>query len=186
MDYEPHPTPKKHEVVKELTELFEQAKGLYLADFTGLNVEEANALRRSFRKQRVVYRVVKNTLIRHACCDAGYQDLIPHLEGPTALAISFDDPVLPVRLVADFVKDKEKETPVFKAGMLEKAYVGPDIIKSIKDIPSREVLLAQILSSVQAPLVNFVVVLNEVLRSFMAVLQAVIDKKQTSEPSQSE
>lgn len=180
MEYEPHPTPQKIETVKELTDLLKQANGLYLADFTGISVEEANELRGKFRKQQVVYRVEKNTLIRHACRDMGYEDLIPFLEGPTALAISFDDPVLPIRLLSEFVKGKEKQTPVIKAGMLENNFVGADKIELLKDIPSREVLLAQILTSIQAPLSNLVFVLNEVVRSFLAILQAVIEKKKAS------
>ncbi len=180
MEYEPHPTSQKIETVKELTDLLKRANGLYLADFTGINVEDANELRSKFRKQQVVYRVEKNTLIRLACREMGYDDLIPYLEGPTALAISFDDPVLPIRLLTEFVKDKEKQTLVIKAGMLENNFVGADKIESLKNIPSREVLLAQILTSVQAPLSNLVFVLNEVVRSFLAVLQAIIEKKQAS------
>ena len=180
MNTEAHPTEKKIDTVKELMDLLEKAQGLYLADFNGLNVEQANKLRASFRNQNAVYRVYKNTLIQHACREMGYEDLIPHLEGPTALALSFDDPVVPVRLIAEFVKNLEKKTPVIKAGILEKNYIGTDGIKALKDIPPRDVLIAQILNCVQSPLYNVVMVLNEVVRSFLAVLQAVIDKKQAS------
>lgn len=180
MNTEAHPTPKKIETVEELTDLLEKAQGLYLADFTGLNVKEVNELRSNFRSQNAVYRVYKNSLLEHACRKAGFEDLIPHLEGPTALALSFDDPVTPVRLIANFVKDKENKTPVIKAGLLEKNYIDAKTIKSLKNIPPKEVLLAQILASMQAPVANFVMVLNEIVRSFLAVLQAVIDKKQAA------
>ena len=180
MNNEAHPTPKKIETVKELTELLDQAKGLYLADFTGLNVEQANKLRRSFRGQNAVYRVFKNTLIQQAFRQAGYNDLLPYLEGPTALAISFDDPVVPVRLISDFVKEMEKQTPVIKAGILEKIYISAKEIESIKNIPPRDILLAQILAAIEGPISNFVMVLNETLRSFVGVLQALIEKRQAS------
>lgn len=180
MNNEAHPTPKKIAAVKELAELFTRARGLYLADFTGLNVEQANKLRSNFRNQNATYRVYKNTLIRHACQEAGYNDLIPHLEGPTAIAVSFDDPVIPVKIISDFVKDLDKEVLIIKAGVLEKTYVDAQQVKIIKNIPPREVLLAQIIASIQAPLANFVGVLNEVLRSFVAVLQAMIDKKKAA------
>jgi large subunit ribosomal protein L10 len=181
MDYEAHPTDKKKEIVQELTDLFEQSKGLYLADFTGLNVEMANELRATCHKENVVYRVVKNTLIEHACINAGFKDLVQHLDGPTALAISTEDPVAPIRVLTGFVKNLEKKTPVIKAGMLENEYVGSEGIAKLKDIPPKEVLLAQILSCLQMPAAEFVGVLNEIVRSFVAVIQAVIDKKQAEE-----
>jgi large subunit ribosomal protein L10 len=180
MNTEAHPTPKKVETVQELTELLEKAQGLYLADFTGLNVKDVNELRSNFRSQNAVYRVYKNTLLELACKEAGFEDLLPHLQGPTAIAMSFNDPVTPVRLIADFVKGKEHESPVIKAGLLEKNFVDAKTIQSLKNIPPREVLLAQILASLQAPITNVVMVLNEVVRSFLAVVQAVIDKKQAA------
>lgn len=178
MAFEAHPTPQKIEAVAELDVLFKQAKGLYLADFTGLNVEEVNELRRNFRQQQVFYKVVKNTLIKQACQNSGYTALLPFLEGPTALAIGLQDPVLPARLISDFVKNREKKSPVIKAGMLENSFIGPDQIAALKDIPPREVLLSQILFLLSAPLSNFVGTLNEIVRSFLGVLQAIIEKKQ--------
>jgi large subunit ribosomal protein L10 len=70
MPREAHPTQVKLDTVQELSELFGQAKGIYLADFTGLNVEQVNELRRNMHKQQVIYKVVKNTLIRHAAENA--------------------------------------------------------------------------------------------------------------------
>jgi len=160
--------------------LLQQAKGIYLADFAGLNVEKTNELRSSFRKEQVIYRVIKNTLIRLACEEVGYKDLIQHLEGPTAVAMSMNDPVSPVRVISEFGKklEKDQKKPTIKAGILEEAYVGTDQIAKLKDIPPREVLLTQIVTVMQSPIADFVGVLNEIVRSFVAVLQAVIDKKQ--------
>lgn len=180
MSPQAHPNTQKIESVQELNQLFQQAKGIYLADFTGLNVEEVNELRRNFHKQRIVYKVVKNTLIRHACESSGYQALIPHLEGPTALAVSTHDPVLPVKLITDFTKGKERQIPVIKAGMLEGSYISTSDVESVRNIPSREILLGQILSVLQGPLVGVVGTLNEIVRSFLAVLEAIIQKKQAA------
>lgn len=178
MSPQAHPTAQKIDSVTELNQLFQQAKGIYLADFTGLNVEEVNELRRNFHKQRIVYKVVKNTLIRHACENAGLKDLIPHLEGPTALAISLHDPALPVKLIGEFTKGKEKQSPVIKAGMFEGTYIATADVEKVQKIPSREILLGQILSILQGPLAGFVGTLNEIVRSFLAVLEAVIQKRQ--------
>ncbi len=180
MPRQAHPTPEKIQSVKELSDLFLQAKGIYLADFTGLNVEEVNELRRNFHKQQVIYKVAKNTLIRHAAENAGYEDLLPHLEGPTAIALSRLDPALPVRLIADFTKGKEKQIPVLKAGILEGRYISAQEVEIVRNIPNKEVLLAQVLGLLQSPLANFVGTLNEIIRSFLAVLEAVIQKKQAA------
>jgi len=185
MSPQAHPNAQKIEAVQELNQLFQQAKGIYLADFTGLNVEEVNELRRNFHKQQIVYKVVKNTLIRHACEISGNKDLIPHLQGPTALAVSMHDPVLPVRLISDFTKGKEKQIPVIKAGMLEGSYITTADVEKVRNIPSREVLLGQILSILQGPLAGLVGTLNEIVRSFLAVLEAVIQKKQAAGESAS-
>jgi large subunit ribosomal protein L10 len=180
MSPQAHPNAEKIASVQELDALFQQAKGIYLADFTGLNVEEVNELRRSFHKQQVVYKVVKNTLIRQACQNAGLEDLLQHLQGPTALAISARDPVLPAKLISDFTKGKERQIPVLKAGWLEGAYVGTGDLERVKNIPSREVLLSQILSILQSPLAGLVGTLNEIVRSFLGVLEAIIEKKKAA------
>ena len=180
MSPEAHPTPEKIQAVKELSDLFEKSKGLYFADFTGLNVEQVNKLRGNLREAEVIYRVAKNTLIRRACENAGYKNLIPFLEGPTAIAVSLNDPVVPVRLISDFHKGLGKPIPLIKAGILENVFISADDIKFIKDIPPREVLLSIILSALQSPVANFVMTLNEIVRSFVAVLQAVIDKKKAA------
>jgi large subunit ribosomal protein L10 len=143
-------------------------------------VEGVNELRRNFHKQRVIYKVVKNTLIRQACETAGYQDLIPHLQGPTALALSMHDPVLPVKIISDFTKGKEKQIPIIKAGLLEGAFIGAADVEKVQNIPSREVLLSQILSLLESPLAGFLGTLNEIVRSFLAVLEAIIQKRQTA------
>jgi large subunit ribosomal protein L10 len=181
MPREAHPTQVKLDTVQELSELFGQAKGIYLADFTGLNVEQVNELRRNMHKQQVIYKVVKNTLIRHAAENAGFKDLVPFLEGPTALAVSMQDPVLPVRLITDFHKGKEKQIPIIKAGMLEGLFINSDQVAVVRDIPSREVLLSQILSCLEAPMANLVGIMNEIIRTFLSVLEGVIEKKRAAE-----
>ncbi|MFH1861813.1 MAG: 50S ribosomal protein L10 [bacterium] len=186
MPLEPHPTPEKIETVQELTEIFQRAKGVYLADFKGLNVEQINRLRSNFRKHNIVYKVVKNTLIRHSCESVGYAELIPYLEGPTALAVTLDDPVLPVRLITDFHKGMDNPLPVIKAAILEKRFIPASDVLALKDIPSSEVLIAMIIGSLQAPMANFVGTLNEIVRSFLGVLDAIIAQKKAAESNQAE
>jgi large subunit ribosomal protein L10 len=106
---------------------------------------------------------------------------VPFLEGPTALAVSMKDPVLPVRLITDFHKGKEKQIPIIKAGMLEGLFINSDQVAVVRDIPSREVLLSQILSCLEAPMANLVGIMNEIIRTFLSVLEGVIEKKRAAE-----
>lgn len=151
-----------------------------MADFSGLNVEEVNQLRRKFHQESAIYRVVKNSLIEHACIEMNYQVLLPYLQGPTALAMSFTDPVLPVKIITDFVKGKEKMVLSVKAGLLENTFISSGDVDKVKNIPPREVLLAQILFLLESPVAGFVGVLSETLRTFLATLDAIIEQKQSA------
>ena len=109
--------PEKKEAVETLKEKFSSAKGIVLADFTGLTVSEANELRRMCREAQVEYRVIKNTLARIAAREADLDDLVEHFDGPVAVAMSVADSVAPARVLAEFRRAAQKLT--FKAGYVE-------------------------------------------------------------------
>ncbi|HFE64995.1 MAG TPA: 50S ribosomal protein L10, partial [Caldithrix sp.] len=98
------PTPQKEQIVQEMTDKFGKATGVYLVDFTGLDVNSATELRRKFREANVEYRVVKNTLAKRSLHNAGIDGLDEFLKGVNAYAISYDDPTIPVKVL-----DKQKE-----------------------------------------------------------------------------
>ena len=103
--------PEKVQVVNDLVESINQSKGIYLTDFSGLNVQEINELRKTFRESDVEYKVVKNTLARLSVQEAGYDNLLEYLTGPTAFAFSVDDPGIPARMsdirCCDFRRSRE-------------------------------------------------------------------------------
>jgi large subunit ribosomal protein L10 len=170
------PRPEKELVVNEVAESLAQAKGIYLTDFTGLNVEEMNELRREFRQASVQYRVVKNTLARKSVTDAGYENLLEFLNGPTAFAFSNDDPSAPARIIRDFAKTREK--PTIKALVFEGQVFDSSRVDQIAKIPSREILLSQLLGTLQTPMINFVNTLHGILSKFVRTLDAIKEQKE--------
>jgi len=165
----------KEEIVVKLAEKLNSAKAAFLADYRGLNVDQVNQLRGELRKAGVDYRVVKNTLLRLASKDTGLTCLDPFLEGPTAIAIAGDDPVAPAKVLSDFAKANTKFE--LKAGALDGRLLSVEDIKALADLPSREVLLAKMLGSLNAPAGNFVGVLAAIPRSLVQVLAAIQDQK---------
>jgi large subunit ribosomal protein L10 len=170
------PKAEKERVVEEIVEQFKKAKGIYLTDFTGLNVEQMTQLRTNFREAGVEYRVVKNSLTRLSATKAGLDNVVDYLIGPTALAIGIDDSVAPARIVADFAKKTEK--PKIKVGIVEGELVEGEDIESIIRIPPREVLISQVVGAFSAPISGLVGTLSGVIRNLIGTLEAVRVKKE--------
>ncbi|HNW61107.1 MAG TPA: 50S ribosomal protein L10 [bacterium] len=170
--------PQANKAVKleEINASLDKAKSVFLTDFSGLTVEEVTRLRSEFRKANVKYLVVKNTLARISAKEHGYDALVPFLNGPTAMAIAMDDPVAPVRIIFDFKKDKEK--PSIKAAFLEGELLDQKSAEEVRNIPPREVLLAQVASAFAAPLSSFVGSLQAVIAGLANVLKQVQEKKE--------
>jgi large subunit ribosomal protein L10 len=169
------PRPEKVEVVERTAEAAEKASCIVLADFTGLNVEEATDLRKKLRAESVDYRVVKNTLAELSFKKLGYDELLEYLEGPTALAFGYDDPGAPVRILLDFHKRIEK--PKIKAIWFEGQVFPGEEAEKITKLPSRKELYAQVVGGLNAPITGFVWVLNGLLQNLVGVLSAIQRKK---------
>ena len=166
----------KEEAVREIAERLKRAKGVYLTDFTGLKVSELNELRRRCREAGVEYRVVKNTFTRLAVREADLECLLDYLIGPNAFSLGYEDPIAPAKVLKDFAK--ERALPRIKVGLLEGRLMSPEEVGRIADLPSREVLLSRVFSSFISPLYGFVLTVEGVLSSFLAVLEAVKSKKE--------
>ena len=135
----------KQPVVAEIAELFNGAKSAVVVDYRGLTVEQDTALRKKLREADVTYKVYKNTMIRFAAKGTEFEALEPHLEGPTALAVSKSDATAPARVLAEFAKTAEKLE--LKGGVVEGTYYDAKGINVIATIPSREVLLGRLLEA---------------------------------------
>ena len=162
----------KQEVVAEMREKLQRAKAVFLADFRGMNVGKATDLRNELRKAAVEYKVVKNTLLELASRETDKVSLSPHYVGPTAIALSYDDPVAAAKVLSRFAKEQQA-TFKLKAGILSGKVISVADIQALADLPSREVLLAKLLATMQAPTTNFVGVLAAVPGSFVRLLNAI-------------
>lgn len=165
----------KEALVAEFAEKLKQTKAVFLADYRGLNVEQATALRRKLHDVGIEYRVAKNTLLRLAARETHAACLDEKLTGPTAIALVKDDPVAPAKALVEFAKAHNAFE--LKAGALEGKLLSVDDIKALSDLPSREELLAKMLGSMNAPVSNFVGVLAAIPRSLVQVLSAIKDQK---------
>ncbi len=175
------PKPTKVESVKKLAEQLERAKAIYLTDFTGLNVELMTRLRREFHQEKAEYIIGKKTLTRLALRDAGYGDLLGTVEGAVGIAMGFDDPAVPARIIAKFAEETEK-LPV-RIGIFEGRRISPKDMDAIRNLPTRAEVLATIVYVIGSPVQDFVGVLAGVLQNFLGVLDAIIEQKKAAEES---
>lgn len=169
------PAAIKVKAAEELQGIMENAKTILLADFTGMSVAEFDELRLKCFQNQVTFRVAKNRIVKLVLERLGHSGVSEFLTGPTGFCMGFDDPILPIRLLSDFAKSK-KNRPVIKGCLLDGTLYGSEDVKKLKDIPPREVLLAMVAGGIAAPLSGFIFVLNEILRSFAAVIDAMAGK----------
>ena len=163
----------KEKMVSEIKEKLERSSALVLTDYRGLTVAEVTDLRRQLREEGVEFKVLKNTLIKRAANELGYDELEPFLQGPTAIAFGYEDPVLPASIIFKFAKSTGKLE--IKAGMLSGEVILVADVNNLASLPSKEVLLSQVLSVFQSPLVGVTSVLQANLRSFVSVLNAYLE-----------
>lgn len=140
---------EKQQIVAGLTEKLKGAATGIFVDYCGLTVSQDTELRSKLREAGVEYKVIKNTLCRFAIKECGLDDLDSILNGPTSLATSTEDPVAPARILAEFAKKNVKLE--IKAGFMDGKVMTLDEIKMLANTPSREILLATILGSLNAP-----------------------------------
>jgi large subunit ribosomal protein L10 len=167
---------EKEALVKVLNERFSKAETAVLTDFRGLDTAAMNDLRRQLREASVEYRVVKNTLMARAAEGTDMALLKDYLIGPSAVALSYDDPVAPAKVLVKF-GEKHADLEV-KVAILNGKVIDAKGVKELAKLPSQEALLAQLLSVMHGPARAFVTVLSAVPRDFVSVLNAIKDKKE--------
>ena len=172
---------EKQAIVASLKGKLTASKGAVFTGYKGLTVAQDTELRRELRAAGVSYHVVKNTLTAIAAKEAGMEDLISHLEGTTALAVSSEDAVAPAKVISEFIKKNKLDDTgvlVVKAGIVDGKVIDAAAVKELASLPSKEVLLAKLLGSMQSPINNTVNVLQGVIRHAVYVLDAVRQQKE--------
>jgi large subunit ribosomal protein L10 len=170
---------QKGTTVAMLKSKFSGARGAVLTDYRGLSVAELTELRTLLRKSAVEYAVVKNTLAKLAIQDTQLANLATYLEGPTGIAISQQDPVAPSRILTSWAKNRPTFT--LKAGVVEGQLVSAAEVQALADLPSREVLLARLAGTFQAPIQGLVNVLAGPVRALASVLDQVRVQKEKAQ-----
>lgn len=165
----------KSQNVEEIKEKIGKAQSVVLVDYRGLNVEQLTELRSQYRNANVDYKVYKNTMMRIAFKDLGLENFNEFLKGPSAIAFGYDDPVGAAKITAEFAKTNPKLE--VKAGIVDGKVIDVDGVNSLASLPSREVLVAQVLGGLNAPIQGFANVLQGTIRSLAIVLNAIAEEK---------
>jgi large subunit ribosomal protein L10 len=168
------PTELKKKTVDALTKEAKESTGLIITAFKGLKTTEINEFRAKLKPLKGTYRVVKNSLTRIALKNAGMDALADSLQGPSAIVIERGDPVATIKAIFDFAKAHENIK--VSAGYLDGKVLSDKELKAISILPAREVLIAQLLGTLQAPMVNLVSVLQAPMRDLVGVLDQVAKK----------
>ena len=155
---------QKKQIVADLTERLNKSCTGLLVSYEGISVADDTKLRKELREAGVEYTVIKNTLLTRAFAETGLSDLDQHLSGTTAIATSDDDYVAAAKILCGFA-DKSKTGFTVKGGYMDGQVISMDKITELSKLPSREILLANVLGAFQAP-----------IASFARAIQAIVDK----------
>lgn len=169
------PTPEKKAAVAAIKEQLAGARVTVFTEFRGLDVHDLAELRAKLRAEGVEYKIVKNTLTKLAAHELSIEDLDPYLQGPTAIAIGYDDEVAPARLLAEYARGHEELK--MKCGMLGGEVLGADRVKALAKVPSKEVLIAKLLGSLQSPIAGLARVCSSPMAALVNVLHGVAGQK---------
>jgi len=169
---------QKKSIVEDLHERFSKSKVLIVTDYKGLDVTTINALRRKLREADVEYKVVKNSLMVRAAEDTDVDLIKESFKGPNAIAISYEDPVAPAKVLTDFAKENKKLE--IKMGVMDGKVMDASAIKALSALPSKEALIGQLLSVMNGVPTGFVRTLNAIPSGFVNVLQALKDQKEAA------
>lgn len=168
----------KATAIADLHEKFSKARLAVITECGGMPVNQMTQLRHQLRGVKAELKVVKNSLAMRAAEGTSLLPVKALFKGQVALVIGYDDPVLPAKILRDFIKaEKCDEKIVWRGGVLEGNALEPAQLIATADLPSKEVLLSMLLSAMQGPLRGMVGVLQGILRSFVAVLAAIQEKK---------
>lgn len=161
--------------VAKIAEQLEGVSAMWVVDYRGLTVKEAEALRRAVREADAKMAVYKNTLVRLALQNAGMPDMGETLTGPSAFIFATGDPVASAKALKDFAA--KNKNLVIKGGMMDGVAYDAAQVEAIASLPSREELIAKLLGTISNPMVKMVRVCNGPMEAFARAVSAIADQK---------
>ncbi len=173
------PRADKVEVVSELQHVFDCSQAAIVTEYRGMTVAQISELRKRLRKVGGEYHVVKNTLMRRAVGDKLTPELEQLLSGPTAIAFALKDAVDTTKSLLDYFRELRNQDFVVKGGYVGGKIYSPAQVTALSKVPPRQLVLAQALGTIQAPLNNFAGTMNGILGEFARTLQAIANKPQS-------
>jgi len=170
---------EKAEMISDLGERVKGFQAVVLTNYRGLNVEQLSHLRQRLRQEKISYHVIKNTLMRLASKGTDLEKLDSYFEGPTAMAISYGDPVLLAKILSEFIKTQPSLE--IKIGLIQGKVTSPEEVKAMATMPSREVLFGQILGGIQGIAAQLAAVIQNGIQQVLGTLQARVDQMEKME-----
>lgn len=168
----------KQEKEQEITRLSEALRAnppLFVLEYRGLTVNQVSALRKKVRATASRYKVVKNRLALRAVKGTPFEALSPHFKGPTAIAYSTEDPAALAKALAEFSKDNQGIA--VRAGLVDGRVIDAQAVKALATLPSRSVLISQLLAVLNAPMTHLVRVLQGPARNLVMTVDQIARKK---------
>ncbi len=165
----------KKVVVEEIISKIKASKSVILVDYNKLTVAEVSALRNKCRQANCEYKVYKNTLVRKAFNELGFNQFDADLNGPTAVTFGADE-TSAAKVMVQAAKDYDKKI-VVKSGFVDNTYADKNGVKALAEMPSKDELVAKMLGSMQAPIANFAGVLNNLLSGIVRVINGIAQSK---------
>lgn len=169
------PSKKNISQLKDLNKSFSKAKAIYFTEYHGLNVGDITKLRSEFFKEGVEYKVAKNTLIELAAIENKIDSISEFLKGSTALAISYDEPVAPAKVIKKFSSDRN--LPHVKGILFDGKVLPGEDFKKLANLPSKDELLSKFASQLRSPMQKLLYGLNNPMQKLVGVLGNLKDKK---------
>jgi large subunit ribosomal protein L10 len=169
------PTAEKRAVLDEITANLKNSNAIYIANYSGMSVDEANQLRGAFRKGNVTYKVYKNKLMKLAMEEVGgYDDILPVLTQQNGFAFVEEELSAPAKVLKDFIKDNKK--PEFRAALIDGEYFGEDKLDTLAAMKSKNEIIGDVLGLLMAPITNVVSALNAQGSNIVGAVKTIAEK----------
>ncbi len=177
------PTQQKIDRVQDIKDRLERSSIVMTTSFSGISVNEMVALRRAMRGGGVDFTIVKNTLLSLAADEAQKSRLKEIVQGPTAIALGYDDPVDAARVVADYIRTSRSALAIIGAVMGDGSMMSAEEVTRMASLPPKAQLLAMLLAQFQSPIARLLTVLNGPLQGLDNVLQARVRQMEEEGPA---